>query len=710
MTRSEINGCNWSRVVMCVIVTWLVAGGIADALAGDPLRDHDITADDYFTIGVITNCAMSPDGKYAAYTESRWEPPNEKRNLDLWIVEVATRQVRRLTFDPAVDASPQWSPDNQWIYFTSSRKRAGEDKPPYNGKKQVWRIGTTGGRPFAVTRVEDGIMGYDLSKDGQTLYYTVSQEAVDDEWKDLRKEYKSLEYGHGVVEFTQLWKLDLIHWHSEKLVDEKRVIRSFAVSPGENRIAMISTPNDLLISNEGRSRVDVYTVADKAVTALPDELWRNQAPSPYGWISSPAWSHDGNSLAFEVDFDGYPAEIFVAHWLAAQSPGDAVVIHKLRRPDEVSVSSGHLQWRGTSQDLCFVAEGHARARVHCITDIGNKTQGPARELTLGDVAVGTFSISGGGETLAAVLSTVTHPPDVFLFSANRPGSEHKRLTRVNPQVDTWKLPSIELTTWVAPDGVEVEGILELPPDYTPGTKLPMVVELHGGPTSASLLRMRFWIYGRVLMAARGYALLSPNYRGSTGYGDKFLTDLIGHKNDRDVTDVLAGVDAMIERGIADPDRLGVMGWSNGGYLTNCLITRTRRFKAASSGAGVLEVSMQWGMEDTPGHVINFQQGFPWNRTDAMHAASPLYELDKVVTPTIVHVGGKDPRCPPGHSRALYRALHEYLDVPTELIVYPTQGHCPMTYTTRKAKMVWDLAWFDRYLPLDEPEVKQAQQD
>ncbi len=154
---------------------------------------------------------------------------------------------------------------------------------------------------------------------------------------------------------------------------------------------------------------------------------------------------------------------------------------------------------------------------------------------------------------------------------------------------------------------------------------------------------------------------------------------------------------MIQRGIADPNRIGVMGWSNGGFLTNCLITKSNRFRAASSGAGVLDMVIQWCTEDTPGHVINYMSGaLPWSNPEAYRHGSPMYELDKVKTPTLIHVGGDDPRVPPAHSRALYRALRHYLHVPTELIVYPGEGHGLTTYTNRKAKMKWDLAWFCRY--------------
>jgi dipeptidyl aminopeptidase/acylaminoacyl peptidase len=203
------------------------------------------------------------------------------------------------------------------------------------------------------------------------------------------------------------------------------------------------------------------------------------------------------------------------------------------------------------------------------------------------------------------------------------------------------------------------------------------------------------------MAAKGYALISPNYHGSTGYGDTFTSKLIGRENDIEVIDIRTGIEALIEKEIADPDRIGVMGWSNGGYLTNCMITAAPDlFKAASSGAGILDMVIQWGTEDTPGHVVNFMQGLPWEVSSAYLKASPLYNLDRIKTPTLIHVGGADPRVPPAHSRGLYRALQHYLHVPVELVVYPGEAHGLSTHENRLAKMKWDLAWFDKYLPVD----------
>lgn len=315
---------------------------------------------------------------------------------------------------------------------------------------------------------------------------------------------------------------------------------------------------------------------------------------------------------------------------------------------------------------------------------------------------GALAVSPAGDTVAYVEARwgeERRHSDLWV-AATDGASPPERLTfgGFGPHALAWG-PAGEFVYFAGADGDTVEGILELPPDHDPEAgPLPLIVELHGGPTSATRYQLRLWIYGRALMAANGYALLSPNYHGSTGYGDDFMTALIGRENAIEVVDIRTGVEAMVERGIADVDRLGVMGWSNGGFLTNAMITaEPDLFQAASSGAGVLHQVLQWSIQDTPGHNVNFMQGLPWEAPDAYRAGSPLYRLGGVTTPTLIHVGGSDPRVPPAHSRALYRALRHYLGVPVELVVYPGEGHGLATRANRLAKMRWDLAWFERYL-------------
>ncbi|MGD8450752.1 MAG: prolyl oligopeptidase family serine peptidase [Phycisphaerae bacterium] len=680
----------WTRAALFVVCLAIAPAAV---LADAPPRTHDITPDDYFTLHFIYDCATSPDGTLVAFNDLCWGEDDTPRQFDMWIVHTDTKRLLRLTAGPENEMSPQWQPDSQRLYFTTKRDR-GDKLPPYDGSTQVWVMRLEAGEPLPVTRVKGGVGAYQLSPDGACLYYTKDGEEATGEWKELRGKYKDVKYGSGPVTYTELWKLDLETWREEKLVAEERVIREFKVSPDEARIAMITTPDNRLITNEGQSRVDVYDAATRQVTVLPEATYRENVPSPYGWVSDLSWSSDGQRLAWMVDYDGFPSEILIADLSGAETP-----VWMLDRPNELTVA-GHLTWVPGERGLAFLAVERGRARIYYLDNVspGRQNTETAGALTPGDVVVKGFSFSADGNSVGFVMADTMNCPDVYLARAKDDKGKYTRLTTFNPQVDTWRLPQISLMTWTAPDGTEVEGVLELPPDYKEGDgPLPTVIELHGGPTDCTYLEMRFWIYGRTLLPAKGYALLSPNYRGSTGYGDKFLTDLVGHENDVDVKDILAGVDALVERGIADPERLGVMGWSNGGFLTNVLITTTTRFKAASTGAGVVDQVMQWGLEDTPGHVVNYMRGMPWERADAYVKASAVYNLGNVKTATLIHVGEKDPRVPTAHCRTLYRGLKDYVGVPTALLVYPGAGHGLVVKNHRAAKMAWDLAWFDKYL-------------
>lgn len=673
--------------VMALALGWALSG-LAGGAAG-ATRDHVMQPEDCFTLTALENLAVAPDGVCVAYTENRWSDGKKGRSSDLWLVATAGGPARRLTFDGFGGSGCKWSPDGRWLYFLG-HDQAGRDAPPLDGSTQVWRLSPAGGAPVPVTRAVDGVGAFELSPDGQSLYYTVDKDQTDDQWGDLLKKYDDLHYGHGVTDLTEVRQLDLNTWRDDVAFGATRVIGEMALSPDGRRLAMITTSDNELIFKEGWSRVDVLDLASGAVTELTDQTWRDGHKSPYGWIDDLAWSADGRALAFAIAYDGYASDIWVA-----EEREDAWQLQKIARPEPFHYDGG-LAWRGANRTLCYRGEAMARVQVLAVEGVTGGTQGRTVELTKGDVVVAAFGFDRKGTSLASIWETTTDANDLYLVTAP---DKYRRLTRVNPQVDSWKLPQISHVSWPGADGRTCWGILEMPADHEPGSgPLPTIIELHGGPTASTRIGFRLWMYGRGLMPARGYALLSPNYRGSTGYGDAFVEELIGRENDIEVRDITAGVRWLIAQGLADPAKIGVMGWSNGGYLTNCLIAaEPGMFAAASSGAGVLDMVIQWGTEDTPGHVINFVRGLPWQQPEAYRAASPLYGLDRVKTPTLIHVGGNDPRVPVAHSRALYRALKHYLNVPTQLVEYPGEPHGLTTQHNRLAKMEWDLAWFDKYL-------------
>lgn len=662
--------------------------GLIASTGSASLRTHKIETEDYFSIAAMTGVALSPDGQTAAWTEMRWEPPEEKRNIDLWVMKLDEAQPQRLSFDPSPVSGIRFSPDGKWIYYASTCDNS-EDHPPCNGTQQVWRISPDGGAPMAVTREEKGIEHWDLSGDGHRLIYSLSGKKAEDQWKELRGEFSELEYANAPTEYSSIRSLDLESWRTKEISAPERVIRDLDLGRVGKYSVTITTPDNELLHREGWSRIDLIDLESGESEILTPEGWRRTHPSPYGWIDSVRISDDEKAVAFSISFDGFPTLLYVS-----EKTKNGWELEKLSVPGEPSIVGGSVGWRPGSRDLVFLGEDHARVRLFTFRNI-HEGHGDFKVLTPGEVTLESWACDAKGSSTIVISGALDDGNNLYRL---REDGGLTRLSNINPQIAEWILPQISLVHWKAPDGARVEGILETPAGWKKSEgPLPMVVEIHGGPSASTHYRMRYWIYGRTLLPSKGYAVLSPNYRGSTGYGDRFMTQLVGRENDIEVKDILAGVDAMIAEGVADTNRLGVMGWSNGGFLTDALIAATNRFKAASSGAGVIDQSIQWATEDTPGHVINFMQGLPWENPEAYIKGSPLFGMAKTNTPTLIHVGGNDPRVPPAHSRALFRALKLYLKVPTELVIYPGAHHGLTKYTHRKAKMEWDLAWFGKYL-------------
>lgn len=665
-------------------------------------RTHTVVPEDYFSLARIGEVAVSPDGKFVAYAEARWDKADDRMKADLWVLPTdgASKPVR-LTFDRANDRNLKWSADAKTIYFLSNRKREAEKKPPYDGSTQVWCLPATGGEPRAVTRVEGGIDGYDLAPAANAIFYSFAKtHHDDDDFARLRKEYK-LDYGNGVRKVSEIHRLSLDDWRTEKIYDETRYVRELATTRDGKRLALVTAFDDTVVKSEGESRVDIWQSEPEAsatgtVVTPPTDVYRKNAPSPHAWLENLAWNPEGTAFAFTAVFDGHPAEIVVGdasdnQWSIRLIPRGEVMVTGYGRG-----SGSPLQWLNENT-LAWLAEQNGRTYVKVQTRDGTPAEAPAA------IVDHIYGYHAAGNVFANIATPT--PDDVGHKMAQLFIEQAQQRTMFafdpNTHANVWKNPRIKHITWKAPDGTEVGGVLELPHGYDGKSKLPLVVAIHGGPTTSSKAALEFDPHnGRLYFSAAGYAVLCPNYRGSTGYGDKFVTDLIGRENDIEVNDIIAGVEHLVKEGIADPERVGVMGWSNGGYLTNCLITRKDlpfKLKAASSGAGILDCVAEWGFNDEPAYPWVFKKGHPWETPEIYKRTSPTYDVANITTPTLIHVGGNDVRCPPGHSRMLHRALHEYLKVPTELCEYPGEPHGLTTMTNRRAKMLWDLAWFEKYM-------------
>jgi dipeptidyl aminopeptidase/acylaminoacyl peptidase len=623
--------------------------------------------DDFFTVRALTGCVGSPDGERVLYGVRAWDVEQAQRDTAWWVVPAGGGEPTPIV-EPGFDfRSPSWAGDSASVY---ALHRADD------GVRRVWRIGVDGGEPQQVTDNARDIGDYRVVGDaqaGEQVYYTIEQT-------------------RGGVATTSVYRYDVGSGRASGVCEFAGVVKLFSVSPTGRYVAAVLAADDRLITNEGGSRLVVYDREAGAELAVTPEGWRDAHPSPYGWFEGLCWSSDGGSLAFVVDFDALPPLMYQAEFDAGQPE-----LSRIDRPEAWHPEGWTLRWRPGTRDLMLLVQERGYQRVYRMNALRGGRSESIDVLTPGGVVIDGFSPLGP-DACAIVKCTTTQPENLYRLDAS---GEQARLTDLNPHIDTWKLPSIALVEWAGADGRAVQGVLELPPGYEPGAEgsgpLAMVVVLHGGPSSANLEHLRVR-RGQGLLAARGYAVLCPNFRGSTGYGDGFMKELVGRPNDVEVKDVLAGVQAMVDRGIADPERLGVMGWSYGGYLTNCLISRGGPFKAASTGAGIVDMHLQWGLMDTPGWAVNLVGGDqPWENIEAYRKASPLDQMDRATAATLIHVGGEDPRCPPANARVLHRALTHFGNVEAELLIYPGEGHGLRKYEHQRMKMQWEHAWFDRHL-------------
>jgi dipeptidyl aminopeptidase/acylaminoacyl peptidase len=664
-------------------VALLVAVGHLSA--APPERTHDITPADYASVNTITEIALSPDGKQVAYVLATWDKKSDRRNMQLWVVDTDGKgKPKQLTSDNAGDGHPKWSADGKSIY-TLARRGGAKSKP------QVWKVPLDGGKPEAATDAKAGVVAYDYAPKADAIFYTIDATATDDDdFSALRKKFDKIDYGHGKRAVSELYAVNKSGQEPKKVLADNRYIREFVVTQDGKKVAMVTAIDDTVIKSEGESRVDVWE--DGKVTTPPTDVYRKKAASPYAWLEGLAWNPEGTRFAFCAIFDAYPAEIIIgeakeSQWTTAKMPRTT--------GRHVRGYGTPIRWAADGKCLLWISEQNGTAGVTCTFDKGTATTSG------GGAYVYAFDVATGSKRAVFLSGSPAELPRLWT-SAGVLHDNVQPLVDPNPHTEAWKFPTVEHITWTSADKATVGGPLELPYGWKKGDKpLPLVVAIHGGPTTASYNDQRFDPHnGRLYFAAKGYAVLCPNYRGSTGYGDKFLTDLVGNENDLDVKDIVAGIQHLIKEGIADPDRVAVMGWSNGGYLTNCLITMKNppvKIRAASSGAGILDTVAEWGFNDEPAYPIVFKKGQPWEKADIYKQTSPIYGIGNVTTPTLIHVGGNDVRCPPGHSRMLYRALKEYKNVPTQLCEYPGQPHGLGTLTFRTAKMEWDLAWFEKYL-------------
>jgi dipeptidyl aminopeptidase/acylaminoacyl peptidase/tetratricopeptide (TPR) repeat protein len=636
-------------------------------------------ADDLLALKDVDSPQVSPDGKWVAYTVETIDAKKDDTDTDIWMVPFAGGDAVRVTTSPKSESRPRFSPDGRYLAFLSGR----------DGKKrQVWLLDRQGGEAQRLTEFKSSVSAMAWSPDGTRLALIVSDvdpDDADDEDKKAddkprakpivitRLKFKSDGEGYLNDVRTQLHLYDLRTKSSVALTSGNFDVRSPAWSPDGRTLAVVSNRTSDADANENN---DIFLIE-----ARPGAPLVPFAATPASQ-ASPVFSPDGKWIAYVEQGSDKEDTIYTSNYVAIAPVGGGAPKALTRELD-----------RNVADGPRFSADG--RFVIFALEDGGNQplvrvpvAGGAVERLVSGERSVSAFDVGRKGEIVVLESS----PAQPFEVSAVA-GSGLRRLTSVNDAlVKRWKLGEVRHLSAKSPDGTAVDYQLWLPAGYAQGAKLPVVLWPHGGPQQQTDTSFDF---RRHFMAANGYAVVSPNYRGSTGFGKAFSRAIWADWGNKDLVDCVAAVDDVIARGIGDPDRLGVGGWSYGGYLTNYAITKTNRFKAAVTGASGVLMLANYGTDDLQYWWEN-ELGLPWRNAELWNRLSPFFDIDKIQTPTLVMGGAADMRVPLLNSEQLFQALKRR-GVATELVVYPGEYHSIDVPSLRKDVLLRYLGWWDRYL-------------
>ena len=634
------------------------------------------TIDHAIDMGAVGSPAISPDGRSVIFTRTELDWEENERDARLWIARVDGSDVRPFTSEEG-DGAARWSPDGRWVAFTRDA-RSTEDGGPGGEGRQVWLIRTDGGEARQLTRHPTSVRRYDWTPDSRRLVFL----AEDTVPKAVREEREAGDDAVFVNEgpngqtrgaYTNLWwaPIDFDDAEARPITAGERLIGDFAIAPGSDRIAFTyRTENHR--NDAHRSEIAVVSLEGAEVRTLTS----NEAPE-----SALQWTPDGRSLLFTA-----PS---LETWELDQ--GNLYLLAIADGATRQILPASTLDFR----DAAFTPDGRyldlvAQARTVSSFYRVDLRNGRVHQLSEWDGLVGYPSWSRDHERVAFTHQTPTSPAEVY-SAPLQDGMRRTAITDVHADIRALDLATPENVTWRSEDGTEIEGLLYRPAGHHRAGAF--VLEIHGGP--AGVFARSFDADAQIL-AAHGYAILQPNVRGSTAYGDELLRGNMNDIGGGDYADLMTGVDAMIQRGVAHPDSLAVKGWSYGGILGGWTLTRTDRFRAASLGAMVSDWTSEFGVGFNYDVSRWYLGGDPWTNADLWRERSAYTHADRVTTPTILFHGDDDATDTMGQSMNFHVALRHH-GVPTRFIRFPREGHGISEPRHHRTRLVEELRWFERHV-------------
>ncbi len=617
---------------------------------------------------VLSDPRLSPNGTQIAFVIERADWKANRRIGHIFRINADGTNLVQLTFGERGESTPRWSPDGKTIAFTARRDG--------DSNNQIYLLHPEGGEARRLTTHPTATGNLSWAPDGKSLYFTAFDAKSAEERERDRLQDDVYAFEENNFKHRHLWAADL-EGRTRRITEGEWSVGSYQVSADGARVTLHRTPGPLLGFNE---RGEVWVIDASGANAR--QLTTNTVSE-----SGAALSPDGSTVLFtsasNEQFDHYYNDKLFVVPVNGGAP-------RVLLPD-VPYEVENAQWSKDGRTIYFTANMGVRNEIMKI----NVATRQVTQLSKGDHNLGGWSFNDDAGVHLFLRNTAPRPSEVFTLPAD--GGEMTRVTSVfDDDLATFKTARIEAIRWKGRDGATIEGLLYYPVDYQPGRRYPLIVATHGGPASSD--RFGFATDYQVY-ASKGYAVLRPNYRGSTGYGDAFLRDMVKGYFKQAHLDVMTGTDHVIAMGIADPTKLVKMGWSAGGHMTNKIITVTDRFKAASSGAGAANWISMYAQSDIREYRTPWFGGTPWQANapiDLYWNHSPLKDVAKVTTPTIFLVGEQDPRVPLPQSVEMYRALKSN-GVPTHLYVAPREGHGWAELRHRLFKLQIEMEWFEKHL-------------
>ena len=672
------------RIHLSVVGAFVTAVALPVTVAAQVAAPKPFTLDDHAKVRTVNDPQRSPDGGWVAYTVASIDVEKDKRNTDVWMVSWDGRTHVQITSSPDGESRPRWSPDGKYLSFLASRGDEAEKKKG----AQVWLLNRAGGEAVKLTDIEGGVSDYAWAPDSARLALIVNDKDPNDDpekkegWKRKTKppieidryHFKQDVQGYLARLYSRVAVFDIATKKHDVLTKGDVDDEAPAWSPDGTKIAFLS--KRAAQDPDRTNNSDLWVIGAKA-GAEPTRLTTTNESEE----GRPTWSPDGTRIAVLVtDEDKWYAYTLAKLALVPAAGGAPTILTAaLDRPVQSP------SWTADGASLIVSVDDDRSSYLLRVPAAG----GAPEKLAVGTHVVGAPSVGKDGG-IAVLVSAPAMPAEVHAF-------EKGALRKLSAQNDEWlkgmQFSTVEGLTSTSKDGTEVHSLLTKPAGYVAGQKYPTVLYIHGGPNGQDDWGFSF---DREYFAANGYVVIEVNYRGSNGRGAAYQRAIYADWGNREVLDLLGAVDAAVAKGIADPARLGLGGWSYGGILTNYTIATDSRFKAAVSGAGS---SLQFAIYGIDQYIVQYdiEMGQPWKNLERwMKVSYPFFQGEKISTPTLFMGGESDFNVPIAGGEQMYQMLRSR-GVSTKLVIYPGQFHGLTIPSYQRDRLQRFLGWWNTYV-------------